>query len=145
MLQPLRQHAAQRHILSLASQLGQQLEAPRIVCHAVSLVSAGSFPFCGACADQPQRRHAASKSDANRASLCGAWADQPQRRHAASNSDANRADAAPMAANVVHERQGDRPPDIISKALAKGPPELPFPAKAFYLGRVSSYAAGLGP
>lgn len=110
LLHPLRQHAGQRQILHLAGVVGQQVETPRIVCQAVSLLSGGS------------------------SSISGAWTDCMQRRHAANKSDAARADAIPVATNVTHERPGDRPPDILSKALAKGPPELPFPAKAFYIG-----------
>ena len=123
MLQPLRLRAAQQQILTLALQLGQQVEAPRIVCQAVSLTSALGLPF-GSSFAPPSWRHAASKADASRADASRA---EPGR------SESSSADV-PMAAHVVHERQGERPPDIISRALAKGPPELPFPAKAFYLG-----------
>ena len=123
MLQPLRLRAAQQQILTLAVQLGQQVEAPRIVCQAVSLTSALGLPF-GSSFAPPSWRHAASKADAGRADAARA---EPGR------SEPGPAEA-PMATHVVHERQGERPPDIISRALAKGPPELPFPAKAFYLG-----------
>ena len=124
LIQPLRLRAAQQQILTLATQLGQQLEAPRIVCQAVSLVSACSFPFGSSSAATSSWRHAATKSDAIRADAG---------RAESSRLDVHRSEP-PLAANVVHERPGERPPDIISKALAKGPPELPFPAKAFYLG-----------
>lgn len=129
MLQPLRLRAAQQQILTLAVQLGQQAEVPRIVCQAVSLTSALGLPF-GSSFASPSWQHAASKAYASRADASRA---EPSR------SDPGPAEA-PMAAYVVHERQGERPPDIISRALAKGPPELPFPAKAFYLGGLEQAA-----
>lgn len=100
----------QQQVINLASQLGLQFEAPRIVCHAVSLTgwpSACSFP-----------------------SGRGGGTCDAQRRTATSKSDSHRVVAEPRVTVVA----ADRPPDINSKELAKGPAEMPFAAKAYYIG-----------
>lgn len=112
MLHPFRNSFRQQQVVNLACQLGLQLEAPRIACHAVSLLgwpSASTFPSGGSGAPDGQWRTATSKADAHRA-------------------------VPDPAVTVV---AADRPPDIISKALAKGPSESPFAAKAYYIGAMN--------
>ena len=109
-LHPSRHNSARWQLLQLASQIGQQqqLGAPRVVSQALSLLTAGTFPSDG------------SQS----------WSAAAQCRGAASKAGSNRVPAVPGVAVVT----ADRPPDILSKALAKGPAELPFAAKAYYIG-----------